>query len=197
MLKCFYRPVTPWYPTQLFGANKACVSTDGNNRVITCDGTNPPEGYKSLYGPVGHKGIDLMAKHGQEVYCALTGVVDFIDTNPKNGLDIRIISEIGGRKFKHIYEHLLGYQGKKGDAVLTGQLVGWADNTGWSSADHLHFEVQEWLDGKWVSIDPIPLMYTIFAKDWLRSNEGVKWASELLAQVADRLATYLRDRGRR
>lgn len=195
-MKFLYQPVKPFTINQHFADNNACVSTDGLNRVVSCDGRKPPIGYKSLYGSRGHLGMDLKARHGQEVYCALTGVIQHIDTNPQTGLDVRVVSKVAGRTYRHIYEHLLGYQGKVGDGVLTGQLVGWADNTGWSSGDHLHFEVQEKIGGQWVSIDPAPLMFSVFARDHLRSADGLKWMFELMALISDNLAYRLRQVGR-
>ena len=143
----FHRPVNPFRINQSFGDNQACVNDD--KKVIYCDGENPPEGYRSLYGSQGHKGLDLRAGHGQRVYASAGGVVCGIDTNPKSGLDVRIQSIFNGRTYRHIYEHLLGYQPQKGDEVKTGELIGWADNTGYSSGNHLHFQLEEWKDGKW------------------------------------------------
>jgi len=190
-LKFLYQPVSPFKINQRFGENSACVSTDGRNKVKSCTG-KAPAGYKKLYGPQGHLGLDLKAGHGQEVYCTLTGVIESIDTNPRTGLDVRIVSTIGGRTFRHIYEHLLGYQGKIGDTIITGQLVGWADNTGWSSGDHLHFQLEEWKGGKWVAIDPEPLMFNIFARNQLFHDSLLKWIKEFLAKHADNLAYGLR-----
>lgn len=191
-MKIFHKPLSPFILNQRFGENKACVSTDGQNRYITCDGLNPPMGYKSLYGDKGHLGIDLYAIHGQEVYCIQKGVVSQIDVNPKSGLDVRIISDIEGKRFKHIYEHLMGYQPRIGDVVETGQLVGWADNTGYSSGDHLHLQVEELVNGVWVHIDPLPLMSDSFAKDILFINNKIKYIKEQIALLTDRLANYLR-----
>lgn len=184
----FLRPVKPFSINQRFGENKACESLDGNHTYITCDGNNPPVGYGSLYGEKGHLGVDLAAKHNQPVYCAMDGVVYKIDTNPKSGLDVRVESEEAGRKFRHIYEHLLGYQPKVGDKVSQGDLIGWADNTGYSSGDHLHWQVEELVKGMWTPIDPLPLTSTIHAQD-RRS------LSELLARMADLLADFLRAKG--
>ena len=194
--KFLYQPIKPYRVNQHYGENNVCLSTDGKNRVINCDGNNPPAGFRSIYGPSGHLGIDMMARHGQEVFCAFTGVIDHIDTDPRSGLDVRIKSKIGSKTYIHIYEHLLGYQGQVGDAVLTGQLIGWADNTGYSSGDHLHFELQELKGNKCVSIDPAPYMYNIFARDHLKTESGLKWAAELIASIADNLAYYLRQAGK-
>mgnify|MGYP001607149200 CR=1 FL=1 len=194
MDKFFYHPLRPFILGQKFGENKACVDLATNSKVIACDGFNPPEGYRSVYGSNGHTGIDLGAFHGQEAYCAQRGYVDSIDTNPRTGLDVRIVSQIGLRKFRHIYEHLLGYQPTKGSWVETGQLVGWCNNTGYSSGDHLHFQLEEWLDGQWVPIDPLPLMADVFARDILAINNTIKFLFEQIARLADNLASFLRSR---
>ena len=181
----FYRPVKPFVVNQFFGENQACVDIATGKIVITADGNNPPKGYKSLYGPGGHKGLDLRAKHNQPVYCALDGTVYKIDTNEKTGLDVKVESTIDGRKFRHVYEHLLGYQPKVGDFVKAGDLIGWADNTGWSAGDHLHWQVEEFIGEKWVPINPFPLTSPTHAQD-------VRTLSELLARLADLLADKLR-----
>lgn len=184
MDKPLFRPVKPFVLTQKFAENKACVPIKGG-KVITCDGNNPPPGYKSLYGAKGHTGIDLVAKHGQPVYCALDGTVVDIDTRERSGLDVKIVSELEGRKFKHVYEHLMGYQPKVGDFVPSGALVGWADNTGYSSGDHLHFQLEEQIDGKWVPIDPLSLMSTLHGQD-------VSSLQETIARLMDLIADWLR-----
>lgn len=192
MKKLLFQPVSPFVLNQAFGENKICISTNGTRKIINCDGHNPPEGYKSLYGAKGHLGIDLRAKHGQEVYAARDGVVYKIDTDPKSGLDVRIESEDNGVRFRHIYEHLMGYQPKVGDRVKTGQLIGWADNTGYSSGDHLHFQFEVWDGKKWEPTNPIPYMEPVFAKDFLAKYNTVLYLKEQLAKVADALAVYLR-----
>lgn len=192
MKKLLFQPVYPFAINQAFGENKICISTDGNKKIISCDGNNPPVGYKSLYGAKGHLGVDLRTGHGQEVYAARDGVVYQIDASAKSGLDVRIESEDNGVKFRHIYEHLLGYQPKVGDRIKTGQLIGWADNTGYSSGDHLHFEFQIWDGSKWVPTDPIPYMEPTFAKDFLAKYEKVLYLKEQLAKLLDNLAVYLR-----
>lgn len=181
----FLRPVKPFLINQKFGENTACEATDGSQKVIACDGNNPPAGYVSLYGPRGHLGVDLFAVHNQPVYNALKGKVYKIDTNPRSGLDVRVESEKNGRKFRHIYEHLLGYQPKVGDEIDAGELIGWADNTGYSAGDHLHWQVEELLDGVWTPIDPLPLTDKLHAQD-------ARTLLELLARLCDLLADSLR-----
>ncbi len=194
--KEIYQPLKPFIINQRFGENKACVSTDGYNKYITCDGNNPPTGFKSVYGEKGHLGLDLGAWHGQEVYCARDGFVYFIDTHPRSGLDVRVEHNINGTKYRTIYEHLLGYAPKVGDKLSTGQLIGWADNTGWSSGDHLHFQVEILKDGYWTPIDPMSVMDNIYAKDVLKLSNKIKYVAEQVAMLADRIAEYIRGKSR-
>jgi murein DD-endopeptidase MepM/ murein hydrolase activator NlpD len=40
-----------------------------------------------------------------------------------------------------VYNHLSGYAVGSGQDVARGQVIGYAGNTGWSTACHLHFTV--------------------------------------------------------
>jgi len=195
-MKLLAQPVKPFIVNQHFKENKACISLDGTRKVIVCDGTKPPAGYKSLYGAQGHSGIDLRSSHGQEVYASASGTVYMIDTNPKSGLDIRIESNDQGVRFRVIYEHLMGYQVKVGDKVTVGQLIGWADNTGYSSGNHLHLQMEIWSGtsngSSWVLADPIPYMDNAFALDILALINKVKYLREVVAKLLDNLAYKLR-----
>lgn len=191
-MKLLYRPVDPYHINQHFADNDACVSTDGKNTVITHDGNSCPVGYKDLYADGHHGALDLAATHGQPVYASQRGTVYFIDTHPQSGLDVRIESNEGGVRFRHIYEHLMGYQAKVGDYVQTGQLIGWADNTGYSSGNHLHFQVEQYIQGEWVKIDPEPIMDDKFALDVLKINNSLLFLKEQVAGLADAVSNYLR-----
>lgn len=187
-----YQPVKPFVISQHFGENRACVSLDGKNTVISCDGAHPPSGYRALYGAGGHGGLDLRATHGQEVFACATGTVYSIDTQPRSGLDVRIESEENGVRFRHIYEHLLGYQPKIGDYIRVGQLIGWADNTGYSSGDHLHFQLEVWNGSTWVKTDPLKYMENTFAPDILKLQNKILYLKSVVAQLMERMAYKLR-----
>lgn len=189
MSKFLYQPVHPYIVNQKFGENKACIDLATRSKTITCDGLNPPPGYRSLYGPLGHLAIDLKASHGQPVYCSYEGVVSSIDTKERSGLDVKVFSEFEGKKYRHTYEHLLGYQPKIGDKIGTGDLIGWADNTGYSSGDHLHWQVEQWINGAWVAIDPEPLTFNSFA---LLQGNQFKQIKESLAVLLEKLSELLR-----
>lgn len=193
--------------TQRFGERSACVSTDSHKRVISCDGNNPPRGYRSIYGPEGHKGLDFRARRGLEVYNSMAGEVIFVDNNPRTGLDCRILSKFNGKNYIHIYEHLMSYKPKRGDIIPTGSLIGKADSTGYSSADHLHFEIKEVSDyeislirsnvevyirtvGK--SVDPETLLSDKYAKNMMFKKSPVSYSAEQLSLALDRLSNSLR-----
>lgn len=191
-MKYLYQPVTPFVINQTFDQNNACVSTDGNQKVIAHDGNSCPVGYKPLYKDGRHGALDLRSYHGQPVYAAQRGTVYKIDTNPKSGLDVRILSEEGGVKFRHIYEHLLSYMKHEGDYVETGEVIGYADSTGYSSGDHLHFQVEELIDGAWTKVDPLPRMEMIPAQNILKVNQGLKSIKQQLSILLDSVARFLR-----
>ena len=191
MERIFAMPLNTWTFSQIFGENRACIEINGT-KVITCDGNNPPPGYRSVYGPQGHQGWDLPCPEGTEVYCGLAGHIYAIDANPRTGLDIRVESEYGGRKFRHIHEHLMGIQRKIGDKVETGELLGWAGSTGYSSGPHLHWEIWELLNGNWTLIDPKTVTHMVPATAILTINNRIKYIKELLAKYLDNLAFKMR-----
>jgi hypothetical protein len=94
----------------------------------------------------GHNGIDQWAPSGAEVRASLEGVVDEIETEPSRGLGVGVVSQNkyetneGEYNIKLRYWHLKGIHVKKGQVVKTGDLLGWEDNTGYSSGEHLHQE---------------------------------------------------------
>lgn len=102
--------------------------------------------YKSPISP--HRGIDWQLVY-EEVVAAADGVVeDILDNQPNTypageycwGNFVKIDHDNG---FKTIYGHLKTGEIKvlKGQSVVAGQLIATSGNTGYSSTEHLHFEV--------------------------------------------------------
>lgn len=182
-----YRPLNMWRLTQGFGENKACLPINGG-KVIFCDGHNPPEGYRSVYGPLGHTGIDLYAPQGTPVYSAQRGVVKSIDTNEKSGFDVRIWSDVEGFKFLHIYEHLSKWNVSVGDTIETGQVIGLVGTTGYSSGPHLHFDCRD-ESGK--PFDPIPHMYKDNASKIFVINKQLGTLTQAVKLLQLRIANFL------
>lgn len=160
----FY-PVKPFHVNQPFGVS--------------------PETY-AQFGLKGHNGIDLQAYHGQPVYAAHDGICyPEIDGNQGNGVVIRSLEhcEYNGQQvyMKSIYWHLVQADAvvKTGQKVKAGDLIGYADNTGFSTGDHLHFGLkpQAWNEKDWIwynseqdngflgAIDPTPFFNGFYATD--------------------------------
>lgn len=135
-------PLAPFYITQVFGVNG--------------------EYYRSHGIPVaGHNGLDLRAYHGQPLYAAHDGNAYYTEDDGNEGQGVVIIStekrEIEGvlTHYKTIYWHLCNpheaaalaspvYRYSKATKgkpmpVKRGDIIGYADNTGFSLGDHLHF----------------------------------------------------------
>lgn len=149
-----YYPVRPYRVNQHFGNNFPCVRNFGqpNQQVINSnpDGTCPV-GSDKLYphfGMDGHNGTDLMAGE-QEVRAAFAGTVVEKQIVPARGLGVGILTNeeveidgIGVTFMKIRYWHLKTIYVEVGDKITEGDLLGISDNTGYSSANHLHFEGQ-------------------------------------------------------
>lgn len=133
-------------------------------------GDNPQFYSDSKYGGLkGHNGIDFFANHGQPVFAAHDGMASFqIDSGGGHGVVIvtndQFDYEDGQVLFKTIYWHLADglkepkYQSPIADKtgyvpVKAGQLIGYADNTGASTGDHLHFGLKPVAKGEdWGSV---------------------------------------------
>ena len=162
----FY-PVKPSVITQVFGVNGDYYRAHG----IMIDG---------------HNGLDMQASHGQPVYAAHDGTCyPEIDASGGNGVVIRTNEafDYEGQQvhFKTIYWHLMQADAvvKTGQKVKAGDLIGYADSTGLSTGNHLHFGLkpQAWNENDWTwfnveqgngyggAIDPTPYFNHFFAED--------------------------------
>jgi murein DD-endopeptidase MepM/ murein hydrolase activator NlpD len=149
-----YNPVYPFHVNQHFGDNLPCVKDYGlptQDIVTGADANTCPVGYDKLYkhfGMLGHNGTDLQAGE-QNVYAAYDGVVVEKQTVPARGLGLGILTDAqydfgaqGTHFFKLRYWHLKSFYCEVGDKITAGQLIGVSNNTGYSSGNHLHFEMQ-------------------------------------------------------
>jgi murein DD-endopeptidase MepM/ murein hydrolase activator NlpD len=112
----------------------------------------------------GHAGIDMLASHGQPVYAAHYGEVVYagMDSNEGYGVVIRTTEPCqyaGGIAYmKSVYWHLIkDIPVKVGQKVDAGDIIGYADSTGLSSGDHLHFSIKPQMKGEndwtWMNIE--------------------------------------------
>lgn len=204
-LELFY-PTKPYIVGQKFGESNACVDIETKKKVLTKTNGTCPVGYTSLYetfGMKGHNGLDSVAHDGSPVYCAQDGIVQEVETEPERGLGIGIITdekynlgEYGEHYVKIRYWHLKGFNCVLGDKVSVGQVIGWADNTGFSSGTHLHFEIKpvekdnqgNWYNteqtiGYFGAIDPAPFWNNTYSSDWKVISYMINFIIKLQQQI--------------
>lgn len=85
-----------------------------------------------------HSGIDFDANYREKVIATAMGVVDHSGWYKSYGKTVIVKHENG---YKTLYGHLSDIKVKKGDKVMTGQLIGLTGSTGRSTGPHLHYEI--------------------------------------------------------
>jgi murein DD-endopeptidase MepM/ murein hydrolase activator NlpD len=122
-----YYPVKPWTITQKFGGNGDWYRKNGIDIK-------------------GHNGYDIKTYHGQPVFASHDGEVVYAGSDNFEGYGVVIRSILpfsDGFYYKTIYWHLIPkIPVRVGTKVKAGDLIGYSDNTGFSTGDHLHFAVK-------------------------------------------------------
>lgn len=96
-------------------------------------------GYRSFDGSF-HDGIDYAANAGTPVYSAWDGVVVFAGWDSTGYGNYVIVEHSDG--YRTGYAHLNEIGVSVGDSVNAGQLVGTVGSTGYSTGNHLHFNIR-------------------------------------------------------
>jgi len=99
-----------------------------------------------------HYGMDFAAATGTEVHATGNGRVETLRYSSAYG-NMIVIDH--GYKHKSLYAHMSGFNVKKGQKVVRGQIIGFVGNTGRSTGAHLHYEVH--VNGK--RVDPKDFYY--------------------------------------
>jgi hypothetical protein len=104
-----------------------------------------------------HQGQDIMAACGTPLVATRAGKVKFAATQSLAGNYVVLSADDGSADY--VYMHLRDPAlVKKGDAVTTGQPIGFVGRTGDATACHLHFEL--WPAPGWYTgghaVDPLP-----------------------------------------
>ncbi len=94
-----------------------------------------------------HKGLDIAAKRGTDLYAAADGVVTYASTKGSFG---KLVIIDHGHGIETYYAHQYAIDVKVGDVVKKGDVIGHVGMTGSASGNHLHFEVRYYND----RIDP-------------------------------------------
>ncbi|MBR2284221.1 MAG: peptidoglycan DD-metalloendopeptidase family protein [Ruminococcus sp.] len=87
-----------------------------------------------------HKGLDIAAPEGTEIYAARDGVVTSAGWNDGGYGNVVMIDHMDG--YTTIYGHMILTIAVEGQYVTKGQLIGYVGNTGYSFGNHCHFEVR-------------------------------------------------------
>jgi murein DD-endopeptidase MepM/ murein hydrolase activator NlpD len=115
------------------------------------------EGAARFGGGRGHQGQDVFAACGTPVVAARGGTVKFKQYHSRAGNYLVIDGARTGIDFAYMHLRDAALV-DEGDAVKTGQLIGFVGDTGRASGCHLHFE--EWTAPGWYdggsAIDPLP-----------------------------------------
>jgi len=110
--------------------------------------------------PNQHKGIDIAATTGTEIYATANGVVEAVGDKQEYGKYITINHKNG---YKTTYAHMSESIAKIGQKIKRGEVIGFVGNTGKSLTPHLHYEV--WYKGK--AINPINYFFqTLKPEQW-------------------------------
>jgi len=98
-------------------------------------------GVSAYYGDGrGHKGIDLYAPKGTKIYAVAAGTVTYAGYNGNYGYMV-IVSHANGTSTA--YAHASSLCVSSGDSVVAGETIALVGSTGYSTGNHLHFEVRK------------------------------------------------------
>ena len=116
---------------------------------------NSVYGWSAQYGSSFHKGVDLGAGCGQNIYAGSSGTVVYAAGGWNGGYGNYIIID-HGNGVQTAYAHIIddGILVSAGQQIVVGQNIARAGTTGNSTGCHLHYEVR--LDG--VTTDPVRYM---------------------------------------
>lgn len=101
-----------------------------------------------------HWGIDIEAYNGEPVYATADGFIVRASEDNTHGMgkNIKICTPTA---WCAIYMHLDSWAVSAGDNVSRGQIIGYADNTGFSTGPHLHYQIE---DPSGQTVDPAPTL---------------------------------------
>ena len=136
--KTIYRAPAPKTYTG-FTAIKNIVSTPSSQVVSGNKMAWPTSATRiTQYYSWRHHGLDIAQRGTVPIYAADSGTVESAGWGTGYGYNI-VINHGGGKKTR--YAHMSKFYVGKGDKVSKGHTLGLMGNTGWSTGQHLHFEV--------------------------------------------------------
>ncbi len=113
-----------------------------------------------------HKGMDIAAPEGTEIYAAEEGQVVSAGWNSGGYGNVVMIEHPDG--YATVYAHMILVYAVEGQYVTKGQLIGFVGNTGNSFGNHLHFEVRY----QGICLDPAGFLNTMnMTRDMKKEDE--------------------------
>lgn len=98
-----------------------------------------------------HSGIDISGNYGDPIYAVNDGRVIYSGWQSGYG---KVIIIDHGNNMSTLYAHCSQLLVGEGTAVKKGQIIGKVGSTGWSTGNHLHFEVRK----NGTPIDPLSMV---------------------------------------
>ena len=89
-----------------------------------------------------HKGTDLGASEGDNIYASLSGTVTYSGWAEGYGNVIYILSRVGGYNVETRYAHCSALLVNANTQVAAGTIIAKVGSTGWATGPHLHFEIR-------------------------------------------------------
>lgn len=135
------------------------------------------------FGLKSHNGVDWSTESGDDVRFNTDGKGKVIEVSidSAGGLGVVVMFCADGKSWKTYYWHLKEFRVKVGEIIKIGDLIGLADNTGWSTGNHLHFGLKEcdkngetldYDNGMLGAIDPTPYFQNIYVLDLIIELQG-------------------------
>ena len=99
--------------------------------------------YISRFATNGHRGDDLCAAEGTEIYAAADGVVLAAQEHYSwgNFVEIDHGADANGLRWSTLYAHMQSCAVQVGQTVTAGQVIGYVGSTGYATGNACHFEM--------------------------------------------------------
>ena len=140
--------------------------------------------YISRFATNGHRGDDLCAAEGTEIYAAADGVVLAAQEHYSYGNFVEIDhgTDANGLRWGTLYAHMQSCAVQVGQTVTAGQVIGYVGSTGYTTGNACHFEMQ--VNGTLVE----PRYFTAYGGSDAAELTQEK-ADEILAEAVRRAAS--------
>lgn len=89
-----------------------------------------------------HKGTDLGADTGANIYASLNGTVTYSGWAEGYGNVVYILSRVGNYNVETRYAHCSALLVRANTQVSAGTIIAKVGSTGWATGPHLHFEIR-------------------------------------------------------